>query len=236
MAHSSYESESFIPNEYICPITNNVMDDPVIAADGYTYERSSITEWFRRGHRTSPLTNLQLTDTSLRVNQALRKLIADFLEQNSSHKLQIKSDLQFSIQLIEDEIKNLQAKETNLQESGQKLLSSDSKILKDGIQGLKSDLNFLKSDIQGLKTDSKSQLNALQTVKSEVLSAKSEIQTVKSEVLAVKSEIREFKSEIQSEFNKLKTVIDNLIKLQSNQSDAAKISERVDPTKYKKIF
>ena len=219
MAQSSYESENFIPNEYICPITNNVMEEPVIAADGYTYERSSITEWFRRGHRTSPLTNLQLTDTSLRVNLSLKKLISDFLEQNSSHKLQIKSDLQFSIQLIEDEIKHLQAKETSLQEIGPKLLSSDSKILKDGIQGLKSEIQTVKSEINGLKADSKSQLNTLQTVK--------------SEVLAVKSEIRELKSEIQSEFNKLKSVIDNLIKLQSNQSDAAKSNTRVDPTMYK---
>ena len=108
MMQSSYESEN-IPNEFICPITNNVMDDPVIAVDGYTYERSSITEWFKRGHQTSPFTNLQLTDTSLRVNLSLKKLIFDFLEQNSSHKLQIKSDLQYSIQLIEDKIKNLQA-------------------------------------------------------------------------------------------------------------------------------
>lgn len=33
---------------YLCPITTEVMDDPVIAADGYTYERSAIEEWFKK--------------------------------------------------------------------------------------------------------------------------------------------------------------------------------------------
>lgn len=33
---------SEIPNEFICPITNQIMDDPVILESGQTYERSAI--------------------------------------------------------------------------------------------------------------------------------------------------------------------------------------------------
>ena len=43
----------------MCPITDEIMRDPVIAADGHTYERRAITEWFAH-HDTSPNTNLVL--------------------------------------------------------------------------------------------------------------------------------------------------------------------------------
>jgi hypothetical protein len=47
-----------IPEVFVCPITMEVMRDPVIAADGHTYEREAIENWLRRGHRTSPQINL----------------------------------------------------------------------------------------------------------------------------------------------------------------------------------
>ena len=30
-----------------CPITHEIMEDPVVAYDGHTYERSAIEEWYR---------------------------------------------------------------------------------------------------------------------------------------------------------------------------------------------
>ncbi len=35
--------ETEIPNEYICPISMDIMSDPVICEDGYTYDRECIT-------------------------------------------------------------------------------------------------------------------------------------------------------------------------------------------------
>jgi hypothetical protein len=32
------------------------MQDPVLAADGFSYERAAIEDWFAKGHRTSPKT------------------------------------------------------------------------------------------------------------------------------------------------------------------------------------
>ena len=67
-----------IPNEFICPIVQDgVMSDPVFTADGHTYERAAIDQWFGMGHRTSPLTGEALTHTALTPNIALKKLIAD---------------------------------------------------------------------------------------------------------------------------------------------------------------
>ena len=42
-----------------CPITGAPFQDPVVAADGFTYEREAISMWFR-DHRTSPRTNRRL--------------------------------------------------------------------------------------------------------------------------------------------------------------------------------
>lgn len=63
-----------VPDEYLCPITQSVMTDPVLGSDGRTYERSAITEWLRT-HNTSPITREVMTATSLKPNYALRSLI-----------------------------------------------------------------------------------------------------------------------------------------------------------------
>ena len=63
-----------MPDEYLCPITQSVMADPVLGSDGRTYERSAITEWLRT-HNTSPITREVMTATSLKPNYALRSLI-----------------------------------------------------------------------------------------------------------------------------------------------------------------
>ena len=36
-----------MPDEYTCPITSEIMTDPVSTEDGFTYERAAITEWLR---------------------------------------------------------------------------------------------------------------------------------------------------------------------------------------------
>jgi hypothetical protein len=58
-----------------CPITLEVMTDPVIAADGITYERTAIEDWLRT-HNTSPLTNTPLTSKSLTPNLVVRGIIS----------------------------------------------------------------------------------------------------------------------------------------------------------------
>jgi len=59
-----------------CPITQEVMEDPVVCADGHSYERSAITQWLL-SRNTSPATNMPLPSKSLVPNHALRNLIAE---------------------------------------------------------------------------------------------------------------------------------------------------------------
>jgi hypothetical protein len=53
-----------------------VMRDPVITADGQTYERAEIEKWFALGN-TSPLTGEELPSTNLLPNIALRQVIRE---------------------------------------------------------------------------------------------------------------------------------------------------------------
>ncbi|PRQ60125.1 putative protein kinase RLK-Pelle-RLCK-IXb family [Rosa chinensis] len=60
------------PSHFVCPILQEVMTDPRIAADGYTYEEEAIQGWFKSGHSTSPMTNLELEHCNLVPNYALQ--------------------------------------------------------------------------------------------------------------------------------------------------------------------
>jgi hypothetical protein len=54
-----------------------IMRDPVVATDGYTYDRSSIEHWFRE-HATSPMTSLPLHSKLLIPNHSLRSQINEW--------------------------------------------------------------------------------------------------------------------------------------------------------------
>lgn len=64
------------PNELLCPITCDVMIDPVVAADGHTYEREAIEEWFSHFQQgqspRSPKTNETIETRLLFPNHAIR--------------------------------------------------------------------------------------------------------------------------------------------------------------------
>lgn len=61
-----------IPGSFRCPISHDIMSDPVVTVDGQVYERSQIAEWFRRGHRTSPATGANLPSLVLTAEVPLR--------------------------------------------------------------------------------------------------------------------------------------------------------------------
>jgi len=67
-----------VPDQYVCPISTEIMVDPVCVADGHTYERHSIESWLSQ-HDTSPLTNEKLSHKRLSPNVALRALIQGYI-------------------------------------------------------------------------------------------------------------------------------------------------------------
>ncbi|KAM4697891.1 WD repeat, SAM and U-box domain-containing protein 1 [Rhinophrynus dorsalis] len=76
---------SEIPDEFMCPITWEVMTDPVIASDGYSYERKAIENWIST-KRTSPMTNLPLENLLLTPNRTLKMALNRWLDTKSHGK------------------------------------------------------------------------------------------------------------------------------------------------------
>jgi len=70
-----------IPDSYRCPITHELLEDPVVTADGQTYERHAITNWLA-SHDTSPLTGETLQHTRLTPNVMARSLILEWAERH----------------------------------------------------------------------------------------------------------------------------------------------------------
>ena len=104
-----------IPNECFCPITQEIMEDPVIAQDGHTYERAAIKRWFDMGKRISPKTGARLLSTELTPNYTMRSLIQDIKAQVpvlARHKVDMQN-IETAIKLREEEI------EETLEQKGQ---------------------------------------------------------------------------------------------------------------------
>jgi len=75
------ESDGFvddIPDEYLCPITYDLMVNPVKCGDGFVYEETAITEWLMTRKNTSPMTNLEINDNNLVPCNELRLRIDKF--------------------------------------------------------------------------------------------------------------------------------------------------------------
>lgn len=69
-------SEFAVPSDYRCPISLELMRDPVVVATGQTYDHESIKLWMDSGHNTCPKTGQTLSHTDLIPNRVLRNMIA----------------------------------------------------------------------------------------------------------------------------------------------------------------
>lgn len=70
------------PDDFRCPISLELMSDPVTIETGHTYDRSSILKWFRSGNLTCPNTAKRLITTEMVPNLVLRKLIQQYCYAN----------------------------------------------------------------------------------------------------------------------------------------------------------
>ncbi|XVE63855.1 hypothetical protein DITRI_Ditri07aG0054700 [Diplodiscus trichospermus] len=69
--------QSAPPNHFICPILKDVMDEPCVASDGYSYDRKAIEKWLESNDK-SPITNLPLSSKNLLPNYTLLSAIVEW--------------------------------------------------------------------------------------------------------------------------------------------------------------
>ncbi|KAI4382596.1 hypothetical protein MLD38_008541 [Melastoma candidum] len=72
------------PDDFQCPISLELMMDPVVTSSGHTYDRGSILKWFRAGNSTCPKTGETLSHKKLVPNVALKRLIEIYCAENNN--------------------------------------------------------------------------------------------------------------------------------------------------------
>lgn len=77
-------AQSRVPSEFECPIMSEIMEDPVICADGRSYERAAILRWLQTSNK-SPMTGETLPHTNVIPNVNLKALIQDWKETEVVH-------------------------------------------------------------------------------------------------------------------------------------------------------
>ena len=73
------QEENEFVNSFLCPITQEIMKNPVIASDGQSYEKKAIEDWFNCGKNTSPVTGGILPNKNLIENYNLKSIINLYL-------------------------------------------------------------------------------------------------------------------------------------------------------------
>ncbi|KAK8359251.1 hypothetical protein V6Z11_A04G083700 [Gossypium hirsutum] len=78
-----------IPPFFICPISLEIMKDPVTVPTGITYDRESIVNWLFSGNSTAcPVTKHVITDCELTPNHTLIRLIQSWCMLNACHGIE----------------------------------------------------------------------------------------------------------------------------------------------------
>lgn len=72
-----------IPADFRCPLSLELMSDPVIVASGQTYERAYIQQWLDQGNTACPKTRQVLSHKNLIPNYTVKALIANWCEENN---------------------------------------------------------------------------------------------------------------------------------------------------------
>ncbi|KAL2932726.1 U-box domain-containing protein 9 [Bienertia sinuspersici] len=68
------------PPEFLCPLSKQLMRDPVIISTGQTYDRPFIQKWLKAGHRVCPITQQVLSHSLLTPNYLVREMITQWCE------------------------------------------------------------------------------------------------------------------------------------------------------------
>ncbi|CAE8654503.1 unnamed protein product [Polarella glacialis] len=112
-----------VPDSFLCPITGEIMQDPVATVDGQVYDRLQIQKWiqFRRQRQleiTSPSTNMPLPSPTLVPVIALQKAIETYL----LHRPEVRNmhvasrSVEEAAELLQNELLEKQAVHQSVQE------------------------------------------------------------------------------------------------------------------------
>ena len=104
-AAQKYLSSISAPRDLVCPITQEIFNNPVVASDGNTYEKQAIKTWFdaqrnSTGSVRSPVTNAYMDLDSAGMMLVENKAVASMAR---SHKEKLGEELCLRCQAVMDD-------------------------------------------------------------------------------------------------------------------------------------
>jgi len=131
--------------EFNCPISFNIMSEPVLIITGHTFDRVSIKKHFLKKN-TNPLTNEILTNTRLIPNNTIRNLIYDSLDNYKyKKKHKISEIIEFLTRIDNLEILDVIKEISSSYEKNHNMYMKLCKVVEKYIE--KNSKNKLKNDI-----------------------------------------------------------------------------------------
>lgn len=150
-----------IPADFICPLSLEIMRDPVIVSSGKTYERAYIRQWIDRGLTVCPITRQMLLHLNLIPNYTCKALIANWCEMN---KVKLPDPVKSNIVGLDAKVKilveNLKSKSNkSLREATDQLRlfvqqNMDNRILITYFGGIRLVINLLYSTDPNIQENS----------------------------------------------------------------------------------
>ncbi|KAL6563486.1 hypothetical protein OROGR_002445 [Orobanche gracilis] len=91
--HDGHEiAYGLVPEEFKCPISKELMRDPVIISSGQTFDRTFVQKWLKSGNRTCPQTQQVLSHTLLTPNHLIREMISQWCK---NHGIKFSDSIQY---------------------------------------------------------------------------------------------------------------------------------------------
>lgn len=75
------------PEDYVCPLTGLLFEDPVTIETGQTYEREAIVQWFNKGNTTCPVTGKTLECHFVPFTNSILKRMIDGWKSKHSREI-----------------------------------------------------------------------------------------------------------------------------------------------------
>ena len=76
-----------IPENFVCPLTLELMTDPLVSKHGHSFERTAVLKWLEKGNTTCPITRQPLTMSMLIPNVSLRLRIRAWKSANEADQI-----------------------------------------------------------------------------------------------------------------------------------------------------
>lgn len=220
---SQYKEILEIPECFKCPITGELMEDPVVVLSGHCYESKAITDWFERGNDKDPSSGIRLPIKKsfpvFKLKEAIdlfKKQMPEFQRLNI-HNTNIRKAVEQREQMINELVVKIDSKNTELEDFTidytNKIALLEKQIMQISYQNemLKNEINRISIEYNKLRYENDMLKNELTRVNSESNNFKLENEKFLKDREAINTVFNKLRDD--SELNKKKIEVSEIEKM-----------------------